>query len=169
MAHKALIGGTEYAVKGGRTLVSGTGYKVQVGMSLVGGTGYKVKFSPLPLVTITGVGLEDHHEVNIGGTVEKNYGGSWIVGGTTYISETSDIEVEPGSTICFTITSVQQMMVGGYVTVKVTIDGNVVCSAEDGKTEHYQWTVPEGITSILIELPKQRPTFMYNGITVTTS
>lgn len=44
MAHKTLIGGTAYEIKGGRTLIGGTGYDVKSGRTLVGGTGYDVKF-----------------------------------------------------------------------------------------------------------------------------
>lgn len=42
MAHKTLIGGTAYEIKGGRTLVGGTGYDIKSGRTLVGGTGYDV-------------------------------------------------------------------------------------------------------------------------------
>lgn len=45
MAHKTLIGGTAYEIKGGRTLIGGTGYDVKSGRTLVGGTGYDVSFA----------------------------------------------------------------------------------------------------------------------------
>lgn len=44
MAHKTLIGGTAYEIKGGKTLIGGTGYEIKGGKTLVGGTGYNVKF-----------------------------------------------------------------------------------------------------------------------------
>ena len=44
MAHKTLIGGTAYEIKGGKTLIGGTGYEISGGKTLVGGTGYDVKF-----------------------------------------------------------------------------------------------------------------------------
>lgn len=53
MAHKVLVGGTAYAVKGGRTLVGGTGYAVKGGKTLVGGTGYTIEFSGVALATVT--------------------------------------------------------------------------------------------------------------------
>lgn len=48
MAHKTLIGGTGYEIKGGRTLIGGTGYDIKSGRTLVGGTGYDIKFSHTP-------------------------------------------------------------------------------------------------------------------------
>lgn len=44
MAHKTLIGGTAYDVKGGRTLIGGTGYNIKGGRTLLGGTGYNISF-----------------------------------------------------------------------------------------------------------------------------
>ena len=44
MAHKTLIDGTAYEVKGGRTLVDGTGYSIKGGRTLVDGTGYDISF-----------------------------------------------------------------------------------------------------------------------------
>lgn len=47
MAHKVLVGGTGYAIKGGRTLIGGTGYAIKGGRTLIGGTGYKISFGPI--------------------------------------------------------------------------------------------------------------------------
>ena len=44
MAHKTLISGTAYSVKGGRDLIAGTGYAKKQGKTLVNGTGYKIGF-----------------------------------------------------------------------------------------------------------------------------
>lgn len=44
MAHKTLVNGTAYEVKGGRTLVDGTGYSIKGGRTLVEGTGYDISF-----------------------------------------------------------------------------------------------------------------------------
>lgn len=44
MAHKTLISGTAYAVKGGRDLIAGTGYAKKQGKTLVDGTVYEVGF-----------------------------------------------------------------------------------------------------------------------------
>lgn len=44
MAHKTLIGGTAYEIKGGKTLVGGTAYEIKGGKTLVGGTAYDISF-----------------------------------------------------------------------------------------------------------------------------
>lgn len=45
MAQKALIGGTAYDIKDGKTLIGGTGYTIKSGKTLVGGTAYSIKLS----------------------------------------------------------------------------------------------------------------------------
>lgn len=50
MAHRTLISGTGYGIKGGRTLIGGTGYGITKGRTLVGGTGYNVSFIVPPLI-----------------------------------------------------------------------------------------------------------------------
>lgn len=47
-AHKTLVGGTAYEVKGGKCLVNGTVYSIKKGRTLIGGTGYDI--------TLPGVG-----------------------------------------------------------------------------------------------------------------
>lgn len=44
-AHKTLINGTAYTVKGGKCLVNGTVYNIKKGRTLIDGTGYDIKFS----------------------------------------------------------------------------------------------------------------------------
>ncbi len=44
MAHKILIGGTAYEVKGGKCLVNGTAYSIKKGRTLIGGAGYDITF-----------------------------------------------------------------------------------------------------------------------------
>ena len=44
MAHKTLVGGTAYEIKGGRCLVNGTGYAIKKGRTMVSGTGYDIGF-----------------------------------------------------------------------------------------------------------------------------
>lgn len=46
MAHKTLINGTAYTVKGGKCLVNGTVYSIKKGRTLIGGTGYDITFEP---------------------------------------------------------------------------------------------------------------------------
>ena len=53
MAHKTLISGTAYSVKGGRELIGGTGYAKKKGRVLVNGTGYDIPFSSgIPIGTL---------------------------------------------------------------------------------------------------------------------
>lgn len=46
MAHKTLINGTNYEVKGGKCLVNGTVYNILKGRTLIDGTGYDITFAP---------------------------------------------------------------------------------------------------------------------------
>ena len=52
MAHKTLIDGTAYAVKGGRDLIAGTGYAKKQGKTLIDGTEHAISFG-IHLNTIT--------------------------------------------------------------------------------------------------------------------
>ena len=45
MAHKTLIGGTAYDIKGGKCLVGGTVYSIKKGRTLINGTGEDIVFS----------------------------------------------------------------------------------------------------------------------------
>lgn len=54
MAHKTLIGGTEYEIEGGRTLVNGTGYNIELGKTLIGGTEYEIGFAVPDLIVFNG-------------------------------------------------------------------------------------------------------------------
>lgn len=44
-AHKTLVNGTAYTVKGGKCMVNGTVYNILKGRTLINGTGYDIKFS----------------------------------------------------------------------------------------------------------------------------
>ena len=49
MAHKTLVNGTAYEVKGGKCLVNGTAYSIKKGRTLINGTGYDITFGPPPM------------------------------------------------------------------------------------------------------------------------
>ena len=54
MAHKTLIDGTAYEIKGGRDLIGGTSYSKKNGKVLIDGTAYDIPLSKgIPLKTIT--------------------------------------------------------------------------------------------------------------------
>ena len=58
MAHKTLIGGTAYTIKGGKDLINGTSYAKKQGKVLVAGTKMSIPFSSgIPLSTVTPGGI----------------------------------------------------------------------------------------------------------------
>lgn len=65
MAHKTLVVGTAYDVKGGKSLVGGTGYSIQRGRTLIGGTGYGINFT----VPISSISLNYASSVYVGSRI----------------------------------------------------------------------------------------------------
>lgn len=63
MAHKTLVNGTAYEVKGGKCLVNGTVYSIKKGRTLINGTGYDITFAP-PIMLVKG----DLITMNLDGT-----------------------------------------------------------------------------------------------------
>ena len=53
MAHKTLVNGTAYEVKGGKCLVNGTSYDIKKGRTLINGTGEDIVFSSVPILDET--------------------------------------------------------------------------------------------------------------------
>ena len=81
MAHKTLVNGTAYEVKGGKCLVNGTAYSIKKGRTLIGGTGYDITFGPPPmpvkgdLITMNLDGTERQYRVlSVNGNVCKVLG-----------------------------------------------------------------------------------------------
>ena len=75
-AHKTLINGTAYTVKGGKCMVNGTVYNILKGRTLIDGTGYDITFAPsLPR-------KGDLITMNLDGT-DRQYRVLKIVDGTT--------------------------------------------------------------------------------------
>lgn len=102
MAHQTMVGGTKYAITGGRTLVGGTAYGVVGGKTRVDGTAYDIAFAPGPIaVKITGSGNALSCYVTIAGT--KYY-------------SAKTLEIEPGTAI--------EVMTNGYSSSMVTITLN---------------------------------------------
>ena len=105
MAHKTLISGTAYDVKGGRDLIAGTGYAKKQGKTLIDGTAYKLGFVHSCTIEITAV------EANVTATVTIN--------GTKY-NAAATLEVESG-------TEIECLAEGRRNSYgKITVDGNVV-------------------------------------------
>lgn len=85
MAHKTLINGTQYGIKGGKTLISGTSYSVKNGKTLIGGTEYDISFSLPPAV------------VNLGEDVINDIiyaNGYWVVVRSSGIAYTDSLNGE---------------------------------------------------------------------------
>lgn len=78
MAHKTLIGGTQYGIKGGTTLVSGTSYSVKKGKTLIGGTEYDISFLLPPAA------LDVWSGENASINCIAYASGYWVVGGSYY-------------------------------------------------------------------------------------
>ena len=64
MAHKTLISGTAYEVKGGKCLVNGTSYDIKKGRTLINGTGYDITFQSAVTIPVKG----DLITMNLDGT-----------------------------------------------------------------------------------------------------
>ncbi len=80
MAHKTLVNGTAYEVKGGKCLVNGTVYSIKKGRTLIGGAGYDITFAPPflkkgDLITMNLDGTERQYRVlSVNGNVCKVLG-----------------------------------------------------------------------------------------------
>ena len=101
MAHKTLIGGTSYTIKGGKDLINGTSYAKKQGKTLVAGTAQTIAFSKKIKVTITGNGNDSLAYVTYKGT--------------KYIRATT-LEADVGETITLSANSM-------HGTAKVTVEG----------------------------------------------
>lgn len=70
MAHKTMVDGTAYEIKGGRTLVDGAAYDIKKGRTLVDGTAYDIGFGCT--VTLSSSTIDGAHKayVSINGGTE---------------------------------------------------------------------------------------------------
>lgn len=73
-AHKTLVNGTAYTVKGGKCMVDGTVYSIKKGRTLIGGTGYDINFEP-------DVSLTWYFNNTIDVSIGQNFGISFLSGG----------------------------------------------------------------------------------------
>lgn len=85
MAHKTLVGGTVYEIKGGKTLINGTAYSIKNGKTLVGGTAYEVGFVSVKEI------LDSWATIAAGTNISKYNIGDWksivLTDGTIVIME----------------------------------------------------------------------------------
>lgn len=93
MAHKTLIDGTAYAVKGGRDLIAGTGYAKKQGKTLIDGTVYEIEFGSAAVTVTISSGDTNYMFIQVNGAADKMTSGimelttadtiTVVMGGTT--------------------------------------------------------------------------------------
>lgn len=88
-----------------------------------------------------------------------------VINGMTYTYEASGIEVFPSDIITFSVYGGSGEQNAGTV----TINGTKVFSVIGAKTGDYEWTVPDNITAITINLSVVATAGTCGRITVTTS
>ena len=136
MAHKTLISGTAYAVKGGRELIAGTGYDKKQGKALVDGTARAITFAPTEYVlTISGGSTERN-----GAYVE--YGGMKHASGTLHIPVGGNVDVIVGYG---TVNSANVTLIGA---------GTLKELGSSGATKRYEYTPASNAT---IKVSRKKP------------
>ena len=117
MAHKTLIDGTAYNIKGGRDLIGGTGYAKKSGKVLIDGTVYAIEFVKKLKLTI------------VNAIDSSNMSGSVIYNGKAHTSGT--LEVEQGETVTIALRND-----GGNGWCFVGVNGNDAASG----SSHVEYT-----------------------------
>lgn len=124
MAHKTLINGTAYNIKGGRDLIGGTGYSKKNGKVLIDGTVYAIEFVKKLRITI------------VNAIDSSSMSGSVIYNGKVHTSGT--LEVEQGETVKIALRND-----GGNGWCFVDVNGNTVAS--DTSSVEYTYTVTKNV------------------------
>lgn len=128
MAHKTLISGTAYAVKGGQELIAGTGYDKKQGKALVDGTARAITFAPTEYVlTISGGSTE-----RSGAYVE--YGEIKYASGTLHIPVGGNVDVIVGYATV------------NYANVTLIGAGTLKELGSSGATKRYEYTPASNAT-----------------------
>lgn len=91
MAHKARIGGTYYAIKGGKTKISGTNYSVQKGKTKVSGTIYDISFTTIATFTLAAQGYRKEYQFVVGMTITEWVNSEYNTDGWTYRSSDGEV------------------------------------------------------------------------------
>ena len=158
MAHKTLIGGTAYQIKGGKTLVGGTAYNISKGKTLVGGTAYEIRFKTGIRILLYVAPLDLSY---------MKYSGSVTINGVTYNANSSNATLDfPGNT---SITC-KAAATGAGNTGRVYWNGTVV--AQVTATENKQVTVEYTGTltgnSVVKIMGTQTSNGMYADVNIST-
>lgn len=75
MAHKVMIDGTAYEIKGGKTMVDGTAYDIQSGKTMVDGTVHDIEFNTTHRITVKSISQKDDG----GYSLDTKYGAYYYV------------------------------------------------------------------------------------------
>ena len=137
MAHKTLISGTAYDVKGGTDLIAGTSYQIGGGRTLVNGTAYEI-------------GLIKEYEIKItGGSARSNvtYNGKTYYGNETLL-------VKDGESMTVVVANGNNGF--GYV-MTISLNGVVVAGGNDWGAHSYSYIfTPKGNATIAYILHDNR-------------
>ena len=154
MAHKTLIGGTAYQIKGGKTLVGGTAYSISKGKTLVGGTTYEIRFK-------TGIRiLLIMSPLDLG---YMKYSGTVTIGGVTYNANSSNATLDfPGNTSITCKAAATGAGNTGHVYWNGTIVAQVTATESKQVTVEYTGTLT-GNGTVKVE-GKQTSNGMYSDI-----
>lgn len=139
MAHKTLVDGTAYNIKGGKCLVDGTGYSIKKGRTLIDGTGYDVNF----IIGLTSMSLIYASTVKKGSTINPSitYSPS---NADAFKSKTFTITAGSSYATINASTGALTGVAAGTVTVQVTIvdaTGKTFTSSQNVTVEIVQYTV----------------------------
>jgi len=147
MAHKTLIGGTEYKVSGGKTLVEGTAYKISGGKTLVEGTSKSISFSSPVTVSLATTGNSTYTFIRFNGFDYYQSGASFVC--------------NPGDVI-----TVYTRHSSTSAQCSFMVDGTIISSGNTSTN----YTIPEGITNISARLEySSNQVFGYSRVRFTTS
>lgn len=151
MAHKTLIGGTAYEIKGGRDLIGGTGYEKKQGKTLVNGTARAISFAP-----------EEYILTIIGGNTGTT--GAYVTyAGTKYGSGTLRIPIGASVNI---VVGYSQM---SYANVTLTGAGTLTNLDSTSSSKRYKYTPARDATIQFekISPSPQNPSIYYWRGTIT--
>lgn len=127
MAHKTLVDGTAYEIKGGKALVDGTVYSIKNGKTLVGGTVYEIGFVKMATITL------DFTDAGIAGLLAAEVNGTLYQGGFggVHYGKVYEISVPVGEKIACKISS------SDIYTSNIVVNGTTVLSTNDAATYEY--------------------------------
>lgn len=141
MAHKTLIGGTDYEINGGETLIDGTAYLIKNGKTLVSGTAYDVSLGELYYIS-------GYASTNSGEHVSDLYFDSTcgyvVIKGIKYTSAFNNIPIRAGTEIYLKVSASHSDQT---YRCSVTLNGTVV---QEGEGE-YHFTPTNDCTIQIVE------------------